>query len=101
MIPHGLLDKVDVALLHRPQVADGLWNRPASVGVDAEQGPGSERVAHRRDHPEVHCIVQPDLEVEDLEAGLDAVIDLGGEALLSAAREVVEVGGFLLLEPAE
>ena len=101
MVAHGLLDEVDVVLAQRPEVPQRLRDRPAPVRVEPQPGTRAERLADGRDHLEVLRVVEADLEVEDLEARREAVGDLSLEALPRAAREVVEVRGLLLLEPAE
>src|SRR4029453_1478138 len=60
--------------------------------------PRTELLPHRRDHLEIRCVVEADLQVEDFEAGLEALRDLGGETLLRATREIEEVRCLLLLK---
>ena len=101
MIAHGLLDEVDVVLAQRSEIPQRLRQRPAAVRIEPQARTGAERLAHGRDQLEVLRVAEPDLEVEDLEAGSEAVLDLWLEALRRAAREVVEVRRLLLLKPAE
>src|SRR5437879_8209565 len=101
MVAHGLLDEVDVVLFERSEHANGVGERPAAVRIEPEARPSSERLAHRRDLHEILRVVESDLEVEDLESVREPVGDLRGEALVRAAREVVEIRRRRLLPAAE
>src|SRR5581483_12439319 len=101
MVANGLLDEVDVVLLERRQHPDSLTQGPAAVRVEAQPRLGAEELAGRGDGREIVRVFEPDLEVEDVEAGGEAVGDLRGQLLPRAAGEVVEVGRLLLPKPAE
>ena len=101
MIPHRLLDEVDVELVERPQVSDSLGRRPAAVRIQAQARRGAERLADAGNRVEIVEVAEADLEVEDVEARRQPVGDLCLEALTRVARQVVEVRCFGLLQPAE
>jgi hypothetical protein len=98
MLADRLLDKVDVVFAQRSQVSHRLRDRPTSVRIDTQSGFRTKVRAHGRDHLGVLRVVEPDLQVEHLEAGFEARFHLGAEALNRPTCEVVEVRCLTLLE---
>ena len=78
---HGLFDELDLERLHALEGVDGLWDRPALVGVDPEADVGPDGLADGLDPGDILVGVQPDLGLEVLVAVGRMLLRFGGHDL--------------------